>query len=783
VCALETRAADTNLVPAGATWKYVDNGSNQGTAWRSASFNDSGWASGSAQLGYGDGDEATLLSYGPNASNKFITTYFRHAFNVADASVFTNLTLRVLRDDGAVVYVNGTEVWRTNMPAGGVTHTTLASVAIGGVDETTFFQTNISPNFLVNGTNVIAVEIHQANVTSTDISFDLQLVGSDTAATPLITRGPYLQSGSPSNITVRWRTDQATNSRVRYGASPGSLNSNVDTLALSTEHEVTVSGLAADTTYYYSIGTTTATLAGGDANHFFVTSPSTGTPKPTRIWVLGDSGTANSNAQAVRDAYLNFAGATHTNLWLMLGDNAYQNGTDSEYQAAVFNMYPTMLRKSVLWPTIGNHDTAQSTNPPPGLPYHQIFTLPTNAEAGGIASGTEDYYSFDYGNVHFICLDSMTSDRSVGGAMMTWLQSDLAATLQPWIVAFWHHPPYTKGSHDSDTEAQLIEMRQNALPILEAGGADLILTGHSHSYERSFLIDGHYGSSNTFNASMKKNGGDGREGGNGAYTKPSTGPAPNEGAVYAVAGSSGQISGGLLNHPAMFISLNSLGSMVLDVDTNRLDAKFLNSAGGVADHFTLIKGSTPPSPPAAPTNLSATAVSSSQINLVWTDNSNNESGFKIDQSTDNVNFAEVATVGENALAYSVTGLSAATTYYFRVRASNVAGDSAYSNTANATTLQLPPATPTSLMATAVSKSQINLTWSDISNNEGGFKIERCQGVNCSNFTQIAQVSQNATTFSNTGLLKNTSYSYRVRAFNASGNSAYSNTASARTLKR
>src|SRR6185503_7077241 len=236
----------------------------------------------------------------------------------------------------------------------------------------------------------------QANVTSTDISFDLQLVGSDTAATPLITRGPYLQSGSPSNITVRWRTDQATNSRVRYGATPGSLNSNVDTPALSTEHEVTVSGLAADTTYYYSIGTTTTTLAGGDANHFFVTSPATGMPKPTRIWVLGDSGTANSNAQAVRDAYLNFAGASHTNLWLMLGDNAYNNGTDPEYQAAVFNMYPTMLRKSVLWPTIGNHDTAGSTNPPLDLPYHQIFTLPTNAEAGGMASGTEDYYSFDY---------------------------------------------------------------------------------------------------------------------------------------------------------------------------------------------------------------------------------------------------------------------------------------------------------------------------------------------------------------------------------------------------
>ena len=485
----------------------------------------------------------------------------------------------------------------------------------------------------------------------------------------------------------------------------------------------------------------------------------------------------------MRDAYLNFAGATHTNLWLMLGDNAYNNGTDAEYQAAVFNMYPTMLRKSVLWPTIGNHDTAQSINPPPDLPYYQMFTLPTNAEAGGIASGTEDYYSFDYGNVHFICLDSMTSDRSPSGAMMTWLQSDLASTLQPWIVAFWHHPPYSKGSHDSDAEAQLIEMRQNALPILEAGGVDLVLTGHSHSYERSFLIDGHYGLSSTFISSMKKNGGDGREDGNGAYTKPSAGHAPNEGAVYAVAGSSGQTSGGLLNHPAMFISLNSLGSMVLDLDGNRLDAKFLNSVGVAADRFTLVKGSTPPSPPAAPTNLNATAVSSSQIDLVWVDNSNNESVFKVEQSTDNVSFIEVATVSANATTYSATGLAAATAYYFRVRASNPAGDSAYSNTASATTQQLPPAGPTSLAATAISRSQINLTWSDSSNNEDGFKIERCQGVSCTNFTMVAQVGQNVTGFSNTGLSKNTSYSYRVRAFNAAGNSPYSNTATARTLKR
>src|SRR6185503_453330 len=129
-----------------------------------------------------------------------------------------------------------------------------------------------------------------------------------------------------------------------------------------------------------------------------------------------------------------------------------------------------------------------------------------------------------------------------------WLQDDLAATTQDWIIAFWHHPPYTKGSHNSDTETELIQMRENALPILEAGGVDLVLCGHSHCYERSYLLNGHYGLSNSLTPAMKVDGGDGREDGTGAYQKPG-GLAANAGAVYAVAGSSGKISGGTLNHP------------------------------------------------------------------------------------------------------------------------------------------------------------------------------------------------------------------------------------------
>jgi hypothetical protein len=197
----------------------------------------------------------------------------------------------------------------------------------------------------------------------------------------------------------------------------------------------------------------------------------------------------------------------------------------------------------------------------------------------------------------------------------------------------------------------------------------------------------------------------------------------------------------------------------------------------------------PPTPtptPAAPTNLTATAVSSSQINLAWTDNATNETGFKIErcQGAGCSNFAQIATVGANVTTFNNTGLTASTSYSYRVRATNLGGDSAYSNTASATTqaTQTLPAAPSNLTATAVSTTQINLSWTDNSNNETGFKIERCQGNSCTNFVQIATTAANVTTFNNTGLTRNTRYRYRVRAFNAVGNSGYSNIAAARTLR-
>ena len=411
-----------------------------------------------------------------------------------------------------------------------------------------------------------------------------------------VERGPYLQLATPQSVVIRWRTSAPIGSTVFYGTESDALTEVAQTSGIRTDHSVRLSGLSANTRYFYAVGSSEGPIAGEeDASYTFVTAPVVGSEQRSRIWVIGDSGTKDRGARSVRDAYKAFAGDDKADLWLMLGDNAYPEGTDAEYQAAVFDVYPEILRQTPLWPTIGNHDARESADTAAQTgPYFDIFTLPRNAQAGGVASGTEAYYSFDYANIHFICLESYETDRSVLGPMMTWLENDLAANEQKWTIAFWHHPPYSKGSHDSDSESLLIEMRENALPILEAYGVDLVLSGHSHSYERSFLLDGHYGRSDTLRDDMVRDAGDGRDGGDGRYRKALA--TANDGAVYIVAGSSGTNSGGLSEHPVMYTQFNVLGSVVLDVAGSRLDARFLDASGDVLDEFTIEKGTdlTPP---------------------------------------------------------------------------------------------------------------------------------------------------------------------------------------------
>lgn len=496
-----------------------------------------------------------------------------------------------------------------------------ASTTVGSISSVSFFDgttllgTDNSFPFRFNWTNA-SVGSHALKVVAYDNNNnptpDSAIVNVNVVAGPgSLTRGPYLQKAAPTQMTIRWRNTLYNLGRVRYGATPATLNQTVDEPSIPTgqfDHLVTLTGLTPNTTYYYSIGAGGDTLAPAPAENgadfTFTTPPIAGTVIDTRIWVLGDAGTAGNRDPAqqksVRDAFYTFTGARTPNVVLQLGDNAYNSGLDGEFQKAMFDMYPTMLRKTVFWSCLGNHETAQSTAFVDTYPYFDLYTLPTAAESGGVASGTEHYYSFDYGNIHFISLDSMTANRAVDnpatpqnedGPMAAWLRNDLQSTTATWIIAFFHHPPYTKGSHNSDTESEHIQMRQNFTPILEAGGVDLVLGGHSHIYERSFLLDGHYGSSTTLTPAMKLNPGDGRPAGNGAYLKPLADAGGHKGAVYSVAGSAGQVSGTQPDfpHPAFFISLTNLGSLVLDINGNRLDAIFVRENGSTPDTYSIQK--------------------------------------------------------------------------------------------------------------------------------------------------------------------------------------------------
>ncbi|HEX2854561.1 MAG TPA: metallophosphoesterase family protein [Opitutaceae bacterium] len=420
------------------------------------------------------------------------------------------------------------------------------------------------------------------------------------AATTLL-RGPYLQSATPDSMVVRWRTDATEGSVVTYGTDRGQLTSTARAQGVSTEHIVHVSGLKPATKYFYRVGTGNEKIETGEdappgaAINTFTTPPVAGTSQPTRVWVLGDPGTKNPTQIAVRDAYAKFAGARPADLWLMLGDNAYPDGTDADFQKAVFEMYPETLPSAPLWSALGNHDARSANSITQSGVYYDIFTFPTRGQAGGVPSGTEAYYSFDYANIHFVCLDSHDTDRSGDGAMAQWLKADLAATKRDWLVVFFHHPTYTKGTHDSDADrdsgGRMNDMRQVFLPLLEAAGVDLVLTGHSHVYERSFLIDGHYGKTDTFNAAAHvRQKGNGREDGEGVYRKKRM-RTPHAGEISVVTGSAGHASAKPvpLNHPAMVVSLNEAGSVVLDINALRLDFVFINEQGGKRDWFSIVK--------------------------------------------------------------------------------------------------------------------------------------------------------------------------------------------------
>lgn len=393
-------------------------------------------------------------------------------------------------------------------------------------------------------------------------------------------------------MCIRWRTDSPAPSLVAYGTSADQPDEFVADDTPVTEHAIVLTGLQPATRYYYALGSSSDGLQ-RSAAQYFQTAPladfvKTGSANKIRIWALGDFGNSSQTQFDVRDQILQTTVDHRPDLWLLLGDIAYTRGQDEELQEHFFEQYQaTFLSNTPFWTTPGNHDYGEHTEGR-DVPYFSVFNMPQQGEAGGVPSGSKAYFSADYGNVHIVSLDSYGIQTDglrlydPASQQVDWLRRDLTANRASarhpsWTIVFFHHPPYTKGNHDSDTEELLVNIREKFLPVLEEFDVDLVLSGHSHVYERTHPIRRHYGPASTFNAEQH------------IITSKSPG---KRGITYIVAGSGGQLGGEIpgFPHPAMVYSNKTEGgSVLIDVEGNQLNGRFICTDGVVRDQFTMTK--------------------------------------------------------------------------------------------------------------------------------------------------------------------------------------------------
>lgn len=426
------------------------------------------------------------------------------------------------------------------------------------------------------------------------------------ASSQTLTRGPYLQSVTNNSLKIMWRTSSATPSVVKWGTSPSALVNTITDTTQVINHIIKISGLNPKSTYYYSVGFGSTVLAGENEQHHFITAPTPGDTSTFKFWVTGDFGAGNNEQIKVRRWFENYLQSNIVDGWLWLGDNVYNDGTDAEYSAKVFDKYygyDSIFRFLDFYPVPGNHDynSVNRFDDPSQHrgPYFDMVEVFKNAEMGGLASNTENYYSFDYGNTHFLALNSELWQYIFYDApnpYKTWIENDIKNSTKKFKVAYWHQPPYSKGSHDSDMNWELFMagMRKRIVPILEKYGVDLVLCGHSHVYERSYLINKHYGWSGDFNRqTMMIDSSSGNPDSNRTYIKYTYGSNKDKGTVYAVVGNSGkhEPENGQM-YPAMYKKLagdKAVGSMILEISGNTLSATYYRETGEIFDKFRIIK--------------------------------------------------------------------------------------------------------------------------------------------------------------------------------------------------
>jgi len=457
------------LIEAGSTWKYLDDSSDQGTAWQQPGFDDINWTEGPAQLGYGDDDEATVLGWGDNPSDKYLTYYFRKTFNISNPNEKPVLKAGLIRDDGAVVYINGVEVFRANMPEGEITYQTKADHTVAGDSENLFFAYTFPSSVLQSGENTIAVEVHQRFKTSSDISFDLQL---DFAEYPVFIKEPYLlYSGEKTEMLIVWQMDSTRSCRVEWGTDTTYTEGTATTDEYGNDHlhKIIISGLNPDTKYFYRVSIDRMSSKKG--------SFKTGVPDSATdisFYAYGDTrtnpGTHNLVAEKIVEEVAQHP-ETQTFI-ISTGDFVANGDSERDWQEQFFDAdyeyIRQMMSKLPYVAAIGNHEGQ-------GQLFKKYFPYP-------MFVSSRYYYSFDYGPAHFTVIDQFTS-YDEGSLQYVWLVNDLATSDKHWKFILLHEPGWTAGGGHSNNG----KVQQLVQPLCETFGVQFVLAGHNHYYAHAVV--------------------------------------------------------------------------------------------------------------------------------------------------------------------------------------------------------------------------------------------------------------------------------------------------------
>ncbi|NOR58978.1 MAG: serine/threonine protein phosphatase [Sulfurimonas sp.] len=395
-----------------------------------------------------------------------------------------------------------------------------------------------------------------------------------------VPREPYAVMQTQNSITVKWQSDEFEVGSLDYGFFSDSLSKNIKDEKKTKKHSITVSGLNECTKYYYKVNSDSLEIDNEDRSFKTLCKNA----DSQKIWVIGDSGEPGKDQDRVYKQMLKQIDNDFNKLdmWVLLGDNAYRSGTQKQYNKNMFEPYKELVKRFVPWAVIGNHDARRWA-------FYNIWDFPTNGESGGEPSGSEKYYSIDNGNLHLVMLDSEMRRIDANSDMAAWLKKDLSKNTKPWVIVALHTPPYTDGGHNSDSDydsgGRMKKVRENLVPIFDEYGVDLVLSGHSHDYERSQLIVNHTGKSKSFNKQNIV------QDAKSCYTK-SIKPTKDSGTIYQVCGSSAKLDHADLKHPALPFAFQEMGSIILDITPTTLSSKFINIDGNIMDEFIIKKDNT-----------------------------------------------------------------------------------------------------------------------------------------------------------------------------------------------